>query len=345
MSRRGSRRWSVAAQQGRRGAGLGNEIIALGKAYLGSSELGARLVEQPWWLNPRRYGKELGRNLSADVEVRLQGLWLPRLRLPWSLLPFPWDYRRSMQALSADLPPSCVVVHTSGMAGGYLTIEGARPFLQMRLRIPRNPARGDRPLKVGLHLRAGDFTTQPVRPGTFNARLSQQWIINALVSLRKSWSGAMDLTIVTDAAQRDPLLEAIVERIPPAVSVCVSSASVLGDLRRLTMSDIIVPSVSSYSMMAIFLSDAAYLWPQHHLNDTGGWLSIWGHEREVLEGPVASNIRTLETESATRVPPRGFPLGDEECDLRAWLHHVRQGGERRPENDLVLHGVVKRGSD
>ena len=281
MSRRSSRRWSVAAPQGRRGAGLGNEIIALGKAYLGASELGARLVEQPWWLNSRRYGNELGRNLSADVEVRLRGIRLPRIRLSWSVLPFPWDYRRSMQALNANLPSSCVVVHTSGMAGGYLTILDARPFLQRRLGIPRNPAPVDRPLQVGLHLRVGDYTTQPICPGVFNARLSQQWIMNALMSLRESWSGAMDLTIVTDAAPRDPLLEGIVERIPRAVSVRVSSASVLGDLRRLTLSDIIVPSVSSYSMMAIFLSDTAYLWPLHHLNDTDGWLSIWGHEEEV----------------------------------------------------------------
>lgn len=334
----------MAAPQGTRGAGLGNEIFALAKAHIGAAALDATLVEQPWWLNRRHYGRDLGYNVVPPVVSSLAGTWLPRFKVLWEQLPYPWDYSRSMQSLKAALPRSHVVVHSSGMAGGYLTIRSARAFLRHRLGLPEHLPCASGPLRVGLHVRAGDFTPERVRPGVFNARLSPGWIVDAVRCIRQSWGGDMALTVVTDAAADDPLITGLKAAIPRGIPYTVSGGGPLDDLRTLAASEVVVPSVSSFSMLALFLSQSGYLWPAHHLNQFEGWLSIWGHEQGVRAGPIAETIQRLGSEPAAAVLPRGVPMGEgHQLDLREWLRSVRRGLPQSDETDLILHGVVKAG--
>ena len=76
----------------------------------------------------------------------------------------------------------------------------------------------------------------------------------------------------------------------------------VSDLLALAGADLLVCSVSSYSIWAAALSDAAYLWfkPQLH-PQADGWWSIWGFEpKQQLSGSVtleASRRRFAEPPS------------------------------------------------
>lgn len=343
MTRGSTRRLSVASPQGRRGAGLGNEVFALAKAHIGAVTLGATLVEQPWWLNPRRYGHVLGYNIVPPLVSATAGMWVPKIQLTRQRVSNPWDYTRSMETLSPALPRSCVVVHASGMAGGYLGIRDARLFLRQRLGVvPRQRKPAD-PLRVGLHIRAGDFSFEPVRPGVFNARLSVDWVLHAVRCVLRCWPADVQLAVYTDARSDDPSLTGLLGGLPVSAKLAsnVSSGGVLDDLRGLASSDVIIPSVSSFSMLALFLSDAAYLWPEHHLDHSAGWLSIWGNEPDSRSGPISRNIRRV-TEMAQSPTPRGIPLRiDQQPDLRQWLVQATEDSMWCKEADLLLHGVVQ----
>lgn len=332
-----TRRWSVAVATGLRGAGLGNEAFSLAKAYIGSQVLDANLVEQPWILNRRGYWRDLGPNIRTPLAAR----WAVRRgvrEFDHHDPRHPWDYSLSMQALAERLPAEFVVRHTSGMKGGYLAIAAARDFLRQRL-IPDVEPDPGHDTRIGVHVRLGDFQRGVITPGAFNVALPISWTIHAVESLLRAIAPERPSIVVhTDAPSNSPEISALM-RAFLGYNIRRVNEGLLGDLRSLATCTVLVPSVSSFSTLALFLSDASYVWPREQLVEDDGWLSIWGAEPDVRRGPTAAAIRHVERCEPT--VPRGVALAEgEKVDLSGWLERRRSGAASQRQSDLIMFGAL-----
>ena len=343
-------RWSVGKMLSTRGAGLGNEVFPWAKAYLGAIAFDARLVDPPFLLNPRRYDRELDLGgIGATV------CYLAAQSLPATIIDQPLfetlgsvDYYDAMCALRRTLGTrsGLILRHTTGMQNGYLGIRRARPFLRTRLlgtesalrRLASLPAVGDGVITVGLHIRGGDFDGQQrVAPGVFNVAIPDAWYRDVLDSVHRELDRPLQVYVASNlpSGRLEDLLDL------PGCGVTLLSGSATEDLAVLASCDFIVPSISSYSLLAVFLSDAFYCWPQEHLNDTGGWLSIWGHESS-SGGPATTESIASQIPEDVRVV-RGIPVPATPSWPR-WLTDAlaARANIRASSTDLCMYGVVRR---
>ncbi|CAB4530058.1 unannotated protein [freshwater metagenome] len=345
-------KYSVAVPIGHRGAGLGNEVRALAKARIGARVLGAQLVEQPWWLNPRHYGEDLGYNIVAPVRANLSRAWTPTVTVGRAEFSG-WDYEQTMRELAPKLPDRFVLRHASGMAGGLLAIASERAFIAERLGVVQQKTLpGSRDTTIGVHVRCGDFASGEVQPGKFNLRLGMDWTEAAAIAVAKGCSGPIRFLVFSDASGEDlDPLKRMVSSLSTFGTAELSGGRVLDDLRELAGCDWIIPSVSSFSMLAIYLSTARYVWPEVHLVEHGTFGSIWGYEAVVKDGPVADAI----SEAHGGVSPawfRGVPFDPRVSDaVSQWVQEVSQNLSEQASaeswtdaGDLILCGVAPRWS-
>jgi len=358
-------KYSVAVQIGHLGAGLGNEVRALAKARIGARILGAQLVEQAWWMNPRHYGEDLGYNLVAPVRANLSRAWTPTVTIGRAEFSG-WDYEQTMRELVPKLPKSFVLRHASGMAGGLLAIASERAFLAERLGVVQSgqagqsgqsgqaaqAEQGSPATTIGVHVRCGDFATGEVQPGVFNCRLDMAWTEAAAVAVAKGCIEPTRFLVFTDAGGEDlELVKHMVKSLSAYGHAELSSRRVLDDLRLLAGCDWIIPSVSSFSMLAIYLSTARYVWPAAHLVEHGPLGSIWGYEQEVAAGPVAAAV---EATNAGVAPEwfRAVPFEVRSSDaVSNWVREVSEfvpnpkfSEKWSNSGDLILCGVAPRWS-
>ncbi len=358
-------KYSVAVQIGHRGAGLGNEVRALAKARIGARILGAQLVEQPWWMNPRHYGEDLGYNIVPPLRANLSRAWTPTVTVGRAEFSG-WDYEQTMRELAPKLPERFVLRHASGMAGGLLAIASERAFVAERLGVVQagqsgqavqavhsgQSDQGSPGTTIGVHVRCGDFVTGEVRPAEFNRRLDMAWTQAAAVAVAKGCIGPTRFLVFTDAGGEDlELVKQMVKSLGDYGPSELSSRRVLDDLRLLAGCDWIIPSVSSFSMLAIYLSTARYVWPAAHLVEHGPLGSIWGYEQEVASGPVAAAVEAMKG----GVAPEWFrAVPFEVRSSGAVSNWVREVSEFVPDpkssenwsnsGDLILCGVAPRWS-
>lgn len=331
-------------QSGRRGAGLGNEVFALAKAHIAAEVTGARLVEQPWLINPRQYWRVLGPNLALPVYGKLASPLLDVVDLPFEALADPWNYRAAMEALAPRLPARYELRHTSGMAGGYLAIDSARDFLQRRLAFPAAPTRKGspaQPVRIGVHMRLGDFQPGRLQPGVFNVRTPVEWTTSAVTAIIAALERPAEVVLHTDGKPRDPDLRQFRGALADH-RVRLQCGGMLADLASLARSDVVVPSVSAFSTLALFLGDAPYVWPADHLNRHGRWASLWGHEDAVAAGPTAAAIREVTSDPDKVHPQRAHALpGTSNRGLRSWLvDALSQEGPWPWYTDPIRYGVI-----
>lgn len=310
-------RWSVGAITSTRGAGLGNEVFPWAKAYLGAIAFDAHLVDPPFLLNPGRYDRELDvGGISATVR------YVAVNSLPATVVDQPLldslgsvDYYDAMCTLRRTIgtKSSLTLRHTTGMQNGYLGIRRARPFLRSRLLGTESALRHlvslsavrDSAITVGLHIRGSDFNEHRViTPGIFNVTLPDAWYRDVLDSVHRELNRPLQVYVASTVPSER--LEHLLDL--PGCSVTLLSGSATEDLAVLANCDFIIPSISSYSLLAIFLSDAFYCWPQEHLNDMGGWLSIWGHESGSGGSATTEAIASQMSEDVRVV--RGIPVPD-----------------------------------
>jgi hypothetical protein len=338
-------RWSVGKTVTRRGAGLGNEVFPWAKAYLGAKALGLITVEPPWRLNGRRYDKELD-STSAGSAKHLALRALPAEVVRWdSISGLGDDYFEAIQALAPTLDTNKpVLLHDSGMRGGYPAIRRARPYLRNRLLSSPDALRvleeWERPrpgLRVGVHVRDGDFDgAEEIGPGKFNASLPLEWFHAVLDALSRETDFPIEVVLATDTPTDGVFAAASIGETRPVTF----GRSSVGDLAALVSCDVIVSSISSFSMLSIFLSDAPYIWYEPQLTAAGNWLSIWGHE-SLTEGGGATEKRRIEATAASVRRPRGFAMGNDP----SWPSYLVEYLETRARfrerfSDLIEYGVV-----
>ncbi|MDP2265241.1 MAG: hypothetical protein Q8J70_01690 [Thiobacillus sp.] len=242
---------------------------------------------------------------------------------------------------------------TEGMWGGYGHIAAARDFLFSTLYQSRFAARNlmhvserlhpDKPV-IAMHVRLGDFAPPPDTPelyrGRFNCSLPLEWYCNVAQSIYSRLGDSVQFLVVSDGTreQLQPLLDTI-----PAVTTSDLPDSDCSDLLALAKADLLVCSVSSYSSIAAFLSNAPYLWfePNLQMHDEGLY-SIWGHEAgQRRQGSATHHAIQYRQTAESDFPGRGTPVGIQGDVPEAVLRELMKRKQKNnPLTDLVRYGVV-----
>lgn len=342
-------RVSVAVSTSRRGSGLGNEVFAWAKAYLCAQQFGLRLLPPEWTFN--RYGllQEFGhRSVSGALSRASRGV-LPEVRITERMFRDTGqdEYGAALRALDSELGLSSrrriAVVH-EGMWGGYLAIRNARPFLWREIysapgvvpQLGRLALPSDRGFTVAVHVRRGDFAAHGPDRGKFNAAIPLVWYQRVVGSLTSALpEAALRFLVFSDApaAALRPLLAL------PHVEYAASGTSAVQDLAAMAACDLLVCSVSSFSLLAAFLSRRRYIWYEPQLTLLDEALSLWGSHPS-QESPTSPTRRFARTLLPGEVG-RGVPVSHD-GHLPSWLQGALAQDEQmqRVDRDLLYYGSV-----
>lgn len=355
----------VAKRHGRRGAGLGNEIIPWAKGWIASQVLGAHLVGPSWGINPRQYHRNFRTSrLDFLLEDALQ--CLPHYAFTER------DYRDSKEidfgaalrkwaTAKGIASKRSYIVSVDGMWGGYPSIRCARAFLLAQLLNSRDVLRNvyqitsrlnSGKLFVAVHMRSGgDGFIAPAAGedirGKFNILVPAKWYLWVCGALRDRYRDAIQFHFFTD--RRSAEFEEAVRRFNPGQAI-QGGLTECSDLCLMAHADLRVCSVSSYSLAASFLSEGPYLWYEPQLNLSQGRYSLWGDNDS--QGSVANDVsrshgqapdtdarRSATREASTVALGTAMNIGDPlPEDLVCLLDHRLSTRDRR--TNLLEYGSI-----
>jgi hypothetical protein len=346
---------SVPLPTGLRGAGLGNEVIPWAKAYLGAEVFGVRCMHPAWALNPRGYRRDFGSSVfdSAAIEVARRFPGKLHVTAEMVMATGQDDYRRALESirdsLIADRTPARLLLH-GGMSGGFAGIAGARSYLFHQLIRPEHVGRdlvevsaGLDPVRatVGVHIRTSDFavSTEGPSPGQFNTRLPVDWYEEVVTGLFSALEGRVQFLLVTD----EPLSGHArrLRQLPGVIDMPPRRRPLLSDLFSLVFADALVCSVSSFSMLAAFLSERPYVWFGPHLYSLAGWRSLWGYETAQRGSQRPTERNRAFAEQVSPQAARGFAVDPGDELPTTLLEYLERAGDFRSRSrDLIYYGVV-----
>lgn len=340
-----------------RGAGLGNEMIPWAKAFIASQELGASLLQPAWGLNQRGYRRYFATSRFDWMLHRALGAILPTYTFTEA------DYRQSGELdfgaavrvfaqRNGLAKRRTYVLFLDGMWGGYESIRGAKDFLfgmlhatrytQANLYDLRQRLNGEK-LQVAVHVRLGDFTRAAANTdyrGNFNVSLPLEWYVNVCRSLRAAMGMDVDFILFTDGDET--ALEKFIAEFQPVTTMRQSNTD-CSDLLAMAAADLLVCSVSTYSMWAAFLSGKPYLWFRPNLQRAGEFFTIWGHEpqQQLPHGLTARNVAKLQEHAGIDVS-RGVPVGMDGCLPDSLIHRLMDAlSLKSATTDLIRYGATK----
>jgi len=139
-------------------------------------------------------------------------------------------------------------------------------------------------LFVAVHMRlAGDFDTaregENVR-GRFNIKIPGEWYLSVCEALRKTFGDLIHFHFFADRG--GAIFDEAVSRFNPGQST-PRGLTECSDLILMALADLRVCSVSSYSMIASFLSDGPFIWYEPQLQFDDQMYSLWGMEPAQLK--------------------------------------------------------------
>jgi len=277
-------RFVVAKRLGRRGEGLGNEMLSWAKGWIASQVLDAHLVGPSWGINKR---------LDFVLEEML--LHLPHYTFSEQ------DYRDTGEvdfgtaierwaAARGLTHKDSFIASVGGMWGGYASIHRSRSFLLAKLLNSRDALRNayqidsqhDRnKLFVAVHMRSGgdgfvgSKGSESAR-GKFNLLVPGEWYLWVCDALQQRFGSRIQFRFFTDRG--GAAFDEAIRRFNPGQTV-QHGLTECSDLLLMTQADLRVCSVSSYSLVASFLSGGAYLWYEPQLTLNRGIYSLWGDEK------------------------------------------------------------------
>lgn len=315
----------VAHRHGHRGEGLGNEMLPWAKGWIASQVLGAHLVGPSWGINRRHYYRNFGTS-RLDFLLEEGLLHMPHYAFTDE------DYRATGEvefgsaierwASARGLTHKhSFIVSVDSMSGGYPAIRGARSFLLAKLLNSRDALRNvfqinsqlDRnKLFIAVHMRSvmHGFTVlnagESAR-GKFNILIPGDWYLWVCEALRQRYGDQIQFRFFTD--RRGPDFEEAVRRFNPG-QTSQNGLTECSDLLLMTQADLRICSVSSYSLMASFLSDGPYLWYKPQLTLKEGLYSLWGNETaQKMSTSLSSNSAKFVSEMvADREPGQPLPV-------------------------------------
>jgi hypothetical protein len=323
----------------------------MAKAWLASQALKQEYVEMPWALNPRSYRQELGtsrldwarfsavRCMSRPLELT-QEMYLESGVL---------DYYEFAKLIGSDEKyRNRSTLHSSGMSGGYAGIVGAREFLANRLiGLPNGVSASPRILlqrirnhkvTVGVHVRAGDFGNETPAPGTFNNRIELSWYQAVIAELATAFADDVHFFFVTEPDAYPVVNDLIQANAIRNATLCSGSAT--QDLGILASVDLVVCSVSSFSLLAAFIGDNEFLWYSNHLTVSADEAFIWPDD---LSQRFASSRRRDKRFSLGVGGSRGTPFPSTESVFRDLVGRLNRNlSSRHSESNLLLFGTIDR---
>lgn len=295
--------------------GLANECVPWAKACLAAQAIGAHCCHPAWGINRRQYWRHFGTSRLDFRTYRLIELIYP--------IAFTFDeqaYRANYDpdfgyafanwVRSLRLPRFApVVFFLEGMWGGYGALDRSRAFLLGELYRARNalsnvmtklPAAGrTRRLRVGIHYRSGDFG-QVFQTGDGHGRWNRRLPMSYYTEICGELKAALDpeFLLVTDAQPEEcqPILD-----LTRAITTFDQHMTDVSDLLLLSQCDCIIPSLSSFSLTAIWLGSAAYVWPAEHAIEVQSFLTLWGDEEMAGIADTAETLRNIARVRANQV--------------------------------------------
>ena len=356
-----SLQWCLPLVHGR-GAGLGNELVPWARAHLMADVLGAHCLLPAFGLNARGYHRMFGTPRWDFAWHRLMATTLPRVHFgedafeTYGGMDAATAFERFVDAQGLR-ERSPLLITTDGMWGGFQHVAKACEFVRGTLYRSRGAARNTaalasrldpEKLTVAMHVRLGDFEASGTDPdpmtyrGRFNCALPLEWFMNIGHQLRATLGDRLQFQVFSDgsAVQLAPL-DALLD---PIDTRC-RAPSDASDLLAMSRADLLVCSVSSYSVWAALLSASPYLWfaPQLHLH-YAGFGSIWGQDESQQRSGSPTLLALSEQGGNDGMSTRGraFPMGLGEPIPEALLQVLQlRAAERKRSNDLVRCGVVR----
>lgn len=330
------------------GYGLGNDLIPWAKGYILSQELGAKLLHPAWGNNPRAYWRYFSTSRLDRQWYRVLVRVLPR---------YAFDECFYREVGENDFVKACkrfaemfrlhekraYIVTITGLWGAFSGLETAKHFVRGQLYATRYTKENlcyiaqhtcHEKLSVAMHIRRGDFRTASTDcgyEGVCNTALPITWykhVCSALVS--ELGADNIQFLLASDGS-RDELGNSLDNY--PCLFISGLKYPDCSDLISMSEADLLVCSLSTYSMWAAFLSDAPYIWFAPQLDRTPNGLFI----RLVREFGVYGDIPHAHTVLA----PRGFPVGMEgnlPDSLLTYLKHKL--AMKNLKTDLIRGGVV-----
>ena len=247
-------------REGRRGAGLGNEILPWAKGWIASQVLDAHLIGPSWGINPRRYYRNFhGSRLDFLLEDALQRLpchvfteeeYRSSGEVEFGVAIKQWARRNGLTARQS------FIVCVGGMWGGYPSIRNARSFLLSKLLNSRDALRNvyevtsklaRNKLFAAVHIRSaakGFVTPLPgecVR-GKFNIIIPGEWYLSVCEAIERRFGSNIQFRFFTDRS--NPIFDEAVRCFNPGQTV-QKGLTECSDLLLMTMADLRVCSVPS----------------------------------------------------------------------------------------------------
>ena len=350
-------RYSIPHVTGR-GSGLGNELIPWARAILIGSILGVKALPPAFGLNSRKYWKYFQTFRFDYISNRIIENVLPNIEFTEKDF---YDYGGGSLTLAVNnfsekhrlSERNSWVVTTKGMWGGCRHILEARDYMRSILYLSQytqaNLAKirarlAPEKITIVMHVRLGDFKNSNNilnYQGAFNTSLPLEWYMNIARNIREKLNDKAQFIIISDGNG---------EEIKPLIDCCDGIItndipnSDISDLIMLVEADLLVCSVSSYSVWGAFLSDAPYLWFEPQLQRIGGFYSIWGHESRQQQKQMMTILKTKEIESEEiTLNPRGIPVAMDGIVPNSLIEVLLNNYEKKRSiyYDLINYGLVK----
>ena len=344
-----------------RGAGLGNELIPWTKAFVASTELGLRLLPPAFGLNSRGYQRYFGTSRLDWISHRVLPRVLPAVTFSEAdyLATGERDFDRAISSFALEMglhDRRAFLLMVEGMWGGYYALRKATPFVWQTLYRSRGVAQNlyalrkrlsPSKLTVAVHMRLGDFRA-PVQSdafrGLFNVSLPLEWYMATCMTINKAANGCVQFVLMTDGKPEQ--VRPFVDAFNPVTTFDLLD-TVCSDLLAMAHSDLIVCSVSSFSMCAAWISDVPYVWYLGNLQDHCDALSLWGYEQnqQTPAGTTALNLTIvrdlIESEQPQSISPRGVPVADDGSLPDYLVRYILDRTKFHQEaTDLLLYGAV-----
>ena len=263
-----------------------------------------------------------------------------------------WSYGEVIKEIIRLNPSKQHILHKSKMAGGYLAISSIKSSIFLLTKCTN----GGNQFHVSIHVRGavkrklffglisrrdGMKSRESNGYGSFNRETPVQFYLDSLNFLFKELKSQNTLfKIVTNLNSNDSKIRLLESEIKKNnFNFSLVNGDQLECLREIVNSDIIIPSISSFSMLAIFLSKAKYFWPKQNLYLCDNFMSIWGYEKyQQNVGPTAINqIMASKVKPNSTQTYRGMPFPPKDkFDTLSWLTKK----DHSQFSDLIYYGVV-----
>lgn len=283
------------------GAGLGNQAIQWSKGLAIAEALDAKISIVHPLRSQHASAKELG--IGSPTRSLLSAATRTVARAPRR-----WVYPRNLWESTLDQLPQSVAEARSAYTPSGVTIPIHRNiaglFLPGRLGIPHlrrfllgsseypAPATTESAFRIAVHLRAGDFSeaAQHPSPGVANQRWPLTWSLDRVLAGVEAARGIGAEPIVQIVSDSQKSADTFALRLEHHVktsrplSIEARNGTVLDDLRTIAAASYVVPSASTFSLLALAMGRSLFAWHLGHLesNSTAAWFAppfSEGHSR------------------------------------------------------------------